>query len=63
MVSIAGRGQNAGVPRRLDPPDLHRRYTLLAALPWLSVPMAAPAAEAHLRKAMRRAEELRDEAV
>lgn len=63
MVSIAGRGQNAGVPRPLAQPDLHRRYTLLAALPWLSATMPARAAEPHLRMAMRRAEELRDEAV
>ncbi|WP_173120159.1 nucleoside deaminase [Pseudaquabacterium terrae] len=63
MVPAARHGQNVGVPRRHDPPDLHRRYSLLAALPWLSLPVPALADETHLRVAMRRAEELRDEAL
>jgi tRNA(Arg) A34 adenosine deaminase TadA len=45
--------------------DPHRRRGLLAALPWLAAPVPLPARadEAGLRAAMRRAAELRDEAI
>jgi len=61
MVPTARRRQNAGVPRRLDSPDVLRRCSLLAAFLWLPVPGLA--SDAPLRAAMRRAEELRDEAL
>jgi tRNA(Arg) A34 adenosine deaminase TadA len=64
MVPMARRGQNAGVPRLLDPLQLQRRRHLLVALPWLCVacvPLRAD--ELPLRMAMRRAEQLREEAL
>ena len=66
MVPVARRGQNAGVPRLFDPRQLQRRRSLLIALPWLCMPcVPAPlrADELPLRAAMRRAEQLREEAL
>lgn len=66
MVPMACRGQNAGVARLLDPLHLPCRRRLLVALPWLCapwVPVPLRADEAPLRMAMRRAEQLRDEAL
>ena len=66
MVTIACRGQNAGVPRLPDPLQLQCRRRLLVALPWLCVPwvpVPLRADESPLRMAMRRAEQLRDEAL
>jgi tRNA(Arg) A34 adenosine deaminase TadA len=73
MVPWACRGQNAAVPRLLDPLPLQRRRRLLVAWPWLCVPWVpvplraeeSPlrAEESPLRAAMRRAEQLREEAL
>ena len=57
----AGAGQNAGMPLRLHTPGVRRRSCLVATLFWNALP--APAADASLRDAMRRAEALRDEAL
>lgn len=61
MCHLLFRGQNAAMPPRLCLPGVRRRSCLIAALPTLPGP--ALATEAPLREAMRRAEDLRDEAL
>jgi tRNA(Arg) A34 adenosine deaminase TadA len=72
MVPWACRGQNAAVSRLLDPLPLRRRSLLVAwpwlCVPWVPVPLRAEesplrAEELPLRAAMRRAEQLREEAL
>ena len=66
MVPWACRGQNPAVSRLFDPLPLQRRRRLLMAWPWLCVPwvpVPLRADESPLRAAMRRAEQLREEAL